>query len=291
MARSQYRILTHPSDVYSVLLVLGMLVVMAVPYRISMGPLAAFAWIVAAGFLNIAVNLVNHNHVHVRTFRVAWLNRVFEILLTLARGSSATFIAMIHNLNHHRHEMTSEDWFETANQGHGPRPLRPFVYVWRTVRRFRQGLAGTRIPEKARRAILLERVVLNAALLGLLILDWKTTLVFVLLPLVVGNGFVVLTNLLHHDGAETGSGVNNSISYLNPLENLLYLNGGYHAMHHLEPSLHWSQLKSAHQLKIAPHAGSGMVRGSMFYHLATHYLLAEEYSWRFRLLPDREDVR
>jgi fatty acid desaturase len=270
------RILAHPADAYSVAVVLGMAAMMVSPYFVAMPPGPAAAWIVTAGFLNIAVNLVNHNHTHRRTFGMGWLNRLFEFMLTLTRGSSATYIAMIHNINHHRHEGRDGDWFSCDNQGTGPRPLRPFVYVWRTVRRFRRGMATMRMPRRIRRSILQERIVLNALLLIALVADWRVTLLYVLIPLTFGNAFVVLTNLLHHDGAAVGPSVENAFSYVNSLENWLYLNGGYHAMHHKMPGLHWSELKAAHARHVAPLIPPDRIRGSMFAHLWKAY---------FRLLP------
>lgn len=73
-------------------------------------------------------------------------------VLTLTRGSSATFIAVIHTRNHHDHEGTERDGFCTTNQGTGPVPLRPFVYVVRTFNRFRQGARTRSMPACLRAA-------------------------------------------------------------------------------------------------------------------------------------------
>lgn len=274
MRGERARFLPYTSDLYSVALVFGMLALMLAPFALSLPPAVAAPWIVFAGFVNIAVNLVNHNHTHVRTFGPEWPNRVFEYLLTLTRGSSATFIAVIHNRNHHHFEGSEEDWFCAANQGDGPRCLRPFVYVARTLNRFRKGARTRSMPARLRRAINREHAALAAFLLVLLALDWRKVVLFVGLPLTLGNSFVVLTNLLHHDGAVVGSRHDVSFTYASPLENLLFLNGGYHAMHHLDPSLHWSRLPEEHARRLAPHASPAMTRWSMFAHLAGAYFLA-----------------
>jgi fatty acid desaturase len=266
--------LPYARDLYSVALVCGMLALMLVPFALALPPLIAAAWILFACFVNIAVNLVNHNHTHVRTFGPEWANRVFEYLLTLTRGSSATFIAVIHNRNHHHFEGSEKDWFCATNQGEGPRPFRPFVYVTRTLDRFRRGARARSMPRRLRRAINREHAALAVFLLLLLWLDWRTLVLYTGLPLIAGNWFTVLTNLLHHDDAVVGSKHDVSFTYLSPLENLLFLNGGYHAMHHLDPSLHWSLLPEAHAERLAPVASPRMTRWSMFAQLFSAYFLA-----------------
>lgn len=266
------RFLQHSSDLYAIALVTGMLALMVVPFALPLPQAVAVAWIVLAAFVNIAVNLVNHNHTHVRTFGPEWANRVFELLLTLTRGSSATFIAVIHNRNHHHHEGTAKDWFAPANQGDGPLPLRPLVYVLRTLNRFRAGARARSMPRRLRAAIRREHAALAVFLLVLLALDWRKVMLFIGVPLTVGNLFVVLTNLIHHDGAAVGSAYDGSFTYTSRLENLLFLNGGYHAMHHLDPALHWSRLPAEHARRLAPHAAPSMVRKSMFAHVVHAWL-------------------
>jgi fatty acid desaturase len=256
--------LPFAADLYSIALVAGMLGLMVLPFAVPLPAPVAAVWIVFAGFVNIAVNLVNHNHTHVRTFGREWANRVFEYLLTLTRGSSATFIAIIHNRNHHHFEGTERDWFAPSNQGDGPPWRRPVVYVMRTLNRFRTGARTRSMPAKLRRAIRREHAALAVFLLALAWLDWQKLVLYVGLPLTFGNLFTVLTNLLHHDGAVAGAGPDVSYSYLSPLENRLFLNGGYHAMHHQEPALHWSELARAHAERLRGRQSPGMERWSMF---------------------------
>jgi fatty acid desaturase len=114
----------------------------------------------------------------------------------------------------------------------------------------------------------------------LLLLDWQKVMLFIGLPLTFGNLFTVLTNLLHHDGAVAGAGHDVSYSYMSPLENLLFLNGGYHAMHHQDPALHWSELPAAHAVRLAPRQAPGMERRSMFAQVVWGYLWSSEANFR-----------
>ena len=256
--------LPYRADLYSIALVLGMLALMLVPFARPLPAAVAVPWIALAGFVNIAVNLVNHNHTHVRTFGRPWLNRAFEYLLTLTRGSSCTFIAIIHNRNHHHYEGSERDWFRPSHQGDGPMWRRPFVYVLGAINNFRKEARVRSMPQKLRSAIRHEHAALAVFLVALAWADYRALVLYVGIPLTFGNWFVVLTNLLHHDGA----GVGGSYSYTSRLENALMLNGGYHAMHHLEPSLHWSELPAAHARH--PRAGA-LTRVSMFGHLFRAY--------------------
>ena len=75
--------------------------------------------------------------------------------------------------------------------------------------------------------------------------------------------FIVFTNLLFHKGCDPSSKINLSKNYTNSVENFLFLNGGYHTIHHLYPRLHWSQLPQMHDKHIAPFIKKELVLNSM----------------------------
>ena len=268
------KLVEYPSDWRSVIWILFTLALMAFPFFQPVPGTLLVPFYLLLFYFGINANLINHNHIHVPTFRVALLNRVFDYMLSITRGASCTFIKFIHN-NHHHFEGKQGDWFDVANEGEGPRVFRPLVYIYRTTRKFKRKVKSVLpdISPELKRKYYLERVVVNAFLLVCLVLNWKATLLYVLPCWIVGNGFVVLTNLLHHRECDVESKENVARDYLSPIENWLFFNGGYHSMHHLKPGTHWSLLPTQHRVFINSKHDPTLESGSMFAYLIQNYCL------------------
>ena len=58
--------------------------------------------------------------------------------------------------------------------------------------------------------------------------------------------------------------------------NWFLFNNGFHSIHHLEPSLHWSLLREAHEEKVAPFIHPNLVQKSLFL-----------YAWRTFIWPGK----
>ena len=115
--------------------------------------------------------------------------------------------------------------------------------------------------------------------LGLLILDWRKTLCFVIVPQLIANLGIVGINFLWHDGCDPEHPVNHSRNFTGPLLNFLALNNGDHGMHHEEPELHWSLLPEAHARHIRPGLHSALEQPSL-----------AGYLWRTFVYPGRRET-
>jgi fatty acid desaturase len=144
-------------------------------------------------------------------------------------------------------------------------PFRPFVYAFRTAVRFkREGKeVFSRMKKRLGRIQNAERVCLLLFFVLILWLDWRKIPHFVILPWVFGNYFIVYTNLLFHKGTDPDAKLTCSLNYLNRIEGWIFLNGGYHTMHHINPNVHWSQLPGQHRIHVEPFIDRKCIRGSM----------------------------
>ncbi|MEE2743563.1 MAG: fatty acid desaturase [Bdellovibrionota bacterium] len=265
MEKSPKKILPYWQDTYSVFMAFLCLFLLVFPLYQDFSLGLSLLWLAVSCLVNFIVNLIDHNHIHVPTFGYRPLNIGFGLFLTLIRGASERFTFIIHNLNHHRYEGSKEDWFWPGNEGKGFLPLRPFIYAFKTGRRFKK--EGKDLFSKMNKEFeaikLAERLILTSFIVFILYTNWAKALIFILVPWVFGNYFIVFTNLIFHKGCDPHSKLGLSKNYTNTLENFLFLNGGYHTIHHLYPRVHWSQLPKMHKLHVEPFINQKYMYNSM----------------------------
>lgn len=189
---------------------------------------------------------IAHNHHHVPTFRHAWLNRPYELLLFLETGVLPFAWTLHHNLGHHK------DYLEQDKD-----PANWRLPDGRVMSRLRYDVSGAlriypelvRIgrghPELFRRFKVWSTIAL--ALLGLFLLidPLKALLLFVAPVPVMYLGLMDNTYMQHSD-LDTASGFTASRNTTSRLYNLISGNLGYHTAHHMKPHVHWSRLPELH---------------------------------------------
>jgi len=91
--------------------------------------------------------------------------------------------------------------------------------------------------------------------LGLGLFDWRRFLLYVYIPHITAQWGIVTMNMLQHDGCDVPSetdtsptvvNFNTSRNFTGGLLNFLTFNNGFHTVHHIHPSMHWSLLPAAH---------------------------------------------
>lgn len=262
------KILFYKEDFYTLfcMFIFSFLLLLPFFYSISM-QLYPF-WLLLSFHFSFCVNLINHNHSHTPIFKNSMLNNLFDYWLTLLRGGSAIFIKIIHNINHHQHVGSKEDWFSPLNQKGGNTLIGSLTYIFYTFKSFRNGAKEfySKMGKDFRRHQKIEKFILILFISILLILSAKKFFLFVLPSWIFGNSFLVYTNLIFHKNCSPEDKYNNSYNFTNLLENTLYFNGGYHTIHHSNPTLHWSLLPSKHQEVIDNKINQKFVKNSMLLH-------------------------
>jgi fatty acid desaturase len=239
----------------------------------ALGMLGYTAWLTA---------VVAHNTVHCPVYRRRWQNSAFQIWVSLSYGFPISEYIPGHNLSHHRYLQAREDVMRTSKVRFRWNLLNvlafPFAVTPAILRGNRRyaSLRGTEDWQRQRR---LETMAVWGMKLGLLALDWRKALCFVVIPQLLANLGIVGINFFWHDGCDPNHPVNHSRNFVGPLLNYLTLNNGYHGMHHAEPGLHWSLLPKAHAERIRPGLHPALEQRS---------LLA--YAWRTFLYPGRRET-
>lgn len=219
-------------------------------------PVAVALWWFT-GFLCFVGAVATHNLIHTPVFRPAWLNDTLRVLTTLWYGQPVSLFVPVHNLSHHRYAQSRRDITRTTKVDHRLNLLNLWHGVgwqrsaFRLCKRFFQDHRArqSRIWRQFRR----ELVVLLVYLVALAALSPVKMVVLVLLPHKLGQFGIKAINFLQHDGCDPDlSSPNHSRNFVGPVFNWWLMNNGYHTIHHLRPTAHWSTLPALHAQRVAP---------------------------------------
>lgn len=201
--------------------------------------------------------IIAHNHMHRPVFYARLWNGMFQVVLMFGSGQPPTGIITAHNERHHVHPDTAHDFVRTSLVGSRWNFVNlvtfPFLSVATMMREKPADLSRwkTLRPRLYRQAVL-ERTVFYTALVLLAALDWRSTLLFLVLPWLGAQLALVGVNLLQHQDCDTASEYDHSRNVTGFPANWILLNNGYHTAHHLRPALHWSLLPDFHRRHVVP---------------------------------------
>lgn len=227
----------------------------------------------------------NHNAVHCPIFHQPWMNRTYQLVLTLIYGHPSSSYVPGHNLSHHRHTQSPRDAMRTTKSrfrwhflngltfmaASAPAMMRGDIQYLKKMRTHNKHWFRQTVRE------LLVLVVVSGALLWL---DWKLALLYWFLPHLYAQWGIVTMNLLQHDGCDTGSLYDHSRNFVGKAVNWWTFNNGYHGIHHMHPGRHWSLAPESHARELAGHIHPNLEVRSL-----------PEYLWKTFFLNRRLDVR
>ena len=213
--------------------------------------------VVASWLMAFVCCIIAHNHMHRPIFYGRFWNRVFQLVLMFGSGQPPTGIITAHNERHHVHPDSENDFVRTSLVRSRWNIVNlvafPFLSIAAMMREKPNDLSRWKIsrPRLYRQAVL-ERSVFYVVLTALVLLDWRATLLFLVMPLLGAQLVLVGVNLLQHQDCDTHSEYDHSRNVKGILVNWILLNNGYHTAHHLKPSLHWSLLPDFHRCHVVP---------------------------------------
>jgi fatty acid desaturase len=244
------RFLRYKADRRPVAWVLTMLAFHALVF-FAASPAIAILCVLPLTIGSMFVAPINHHHQHLGTFRAAWLNRVYDLVLSLQTGIAPYGWVLHHNLGHHvnyLHQRPHESPDESKWTRRDGAQMGRVEYTLDLLLHHQIDIVkvGRRYPKYLRAFIWMKLPLW--ALLGLAIY-WNPANAFlvILLP-----GFLTLAHTAwatyeHHAGRYPTDHYDASVSIVNPLYNRLTCNLGYHTAHHKRPGLHWSLLPALHE--------------------------------------------
>ena len=201
--------------------------------------------------------IIKHNHIHCRTFSSRRWNHAFEYLLGLCTGQSTAAIIPVHNQRHHAQNHTEQDLVRSSLVNFRRNWLNliafPFVAVWLVYRNKSSDFLRWRVEKRELyRRWQTERVIVLGFIALLLLLDWRSTLIYFGVPWLFAQWGIVTINLLQHQDCDHHSKYDHSRNVTGRFINWLFLNNGFHTAHHLRPALHWSRLPKFHHQCVEP---------------------------------------
>ena len=234
------------------------------------------------GYSSWLCAVVAHNTVHAPVFHRRWMNSAFQVWVSLSYGFPISDYIPGHTLSHHRFLQAREDVMRTSKVRFRWNLLNLLAFPFAVTPGILRGNARygkLKRSEAWRRQLRLEVVVVWAAKIGLLALDWRKALCLVVVPQLLANLGIVGINFFWHDGCDPDHPVNHSRNFTSRLLNFVALNNGYHGMHHEEPGLHWSLLPAAHARRIRPGLHPALEQPSLL-----------TYAWRTFVYPGRRET-
>jgi fatty acid desaturase len=221
-----------------------------------------YGWVL---LMAMVASVVNHNALHAPVFRSRGANKIFQVVLGFIYGAPVSIYVPVHNHSHHKYSQTPRDVtrsMKLRSRSNLINTLRAASVIGMDtlkddVRYFKlQRQKGAAIWAQLK----LEAVGLLAYAGVALYLDWKNFLWLVFVPWQVAQGFIVGINYVQHDGCDADNeGYDFARNLTGRAFNWVFLNNGFHSVHHLHPGLHWSKTPAAHAELVAPHIHPNLV--------------------------------
>lgn len=243
----------------------------------EMGTLQIVFWVVANCLLSFICATIVHNSIHVPIFKSRWLNKIFQVVLSLSYGHSTSAYVPGHNFSHHKYVQTPKDAIRTSKARFRLNILNQLFFFFIMSGDILKGeirFVKKMYVERPNwfRQYLIEMVIVIGLKVVLAIVNWKCFLLFVFVPHQYAAWGIVGTNYFQHDGCDEEHPYNHSRNFTGGLLNWLLFNNGYHGAHHMKPNLHWSLYPEYHANNLRPFIHPELDRESLLGYLFTTHI-------------------
>lgn len=202
-------------------------------------------------FMAISVAVIAHNHNHVPVWKSRTMNIFMDYWLTVFYGFPAFGWIPTHNRNHHNLNNKDGDFtityrlseknnlltllsYPSISSFFQQKPIRDYLKML-----YKNNRTGFYFA-------IFQYVALALLYIGGVMLDWKKTLLFIVIPHQVALFSILIFNYLQHVHADEESDMDHSRNFTGFL-NVLLFNNGYHTIHHKRANLHWSLTPAEHK--------------------------------------------
>ncbi|MFN8674421.1 MAG: fatty acid desaturase [Candidatus Sericytochromatia bacterium] len=235
-------------DIISVLLVIFIIYISILPIYFELN---TFYIIIIVGLLAFAkpiTSLIQHNHVHLNIFNYKPLNVIFDLLLAISTGHICSEWILHHNIGHHKSVINSEnDTSRVKNLKTGKYMTKMEYILTGSIKIYPEcfKIALNFYKEGKKYYLIkfiLESIFIISLHIFLLLVNFKMTMFFLLIPNIINRALVWLGAYWNHLEVPSNSIYDSANMYEGPIFNFISFNIGYHVVHHEKPTLHWSKL-------------------------------------------------
>jgi len=234
-------------------------------------PLSLLTFVVLS-YYSFAGATIVHNTMHSRCFHSRTLEHIWHHVLSLTYGHPVSTFVPGHNLSHHRYTQTRMDPMRTTKLRYKWNLMNGIMFqptvawdVFKMDVRYLslKSLQGDDFYTKSCR----EWIVVGVSQVALLLLNWRCFFVYVWAPHFFAQWGIVSMNMLQHDGCDVNVDLDSSVevknwngarNFVGPVINYLTFNNGYHTIHHMYPTMHWSRLPEEHKRQVKPHVHAAL---------------------------------
>ena len=255
--------LKHSADLKTIFYLLLTTALFFVQWKIG------FYWpvYIVSLYFAITVAVIAHNHNHVPMWKSSFLNNFFDNWITLLYGFPAFAWTPTHNKNHHKFNNKEGDYTITYRISERNNLFTLLTYPSISSYFQQSPVMGHLKCLYATKRNKFYLAILQYVTLGLFIgitlwLDWRKSLLYVVIPQQVALFTVMIFNYIQHVHADEESKYDHSRNFVSRFTNFMMFNNGYHTAHHNKASTHWSQLPEAHARiahLIAPHLNQQVI--------------------------------
>ena len=228
-------------------------------------------------FMSISVAVMAHNHNHLPMWKSKIMNILTDNWLTVFYGFPVFAWIPTHNANHHKFVNKEPDYTRTWRFTERNNLFTVLTYP-SVSGFFQQSVVMNHFKETFSRnknkffLYGLQFVVLISWIVGAFVIGgWEKALVYVVLPQQLSLFSVLLFNYVQHVHADEETKYNSSRNFTGIL-NFLLFNNGLHTIHHIHPTIHWSETPQEHA-KIEHLIDDSLIESSFWYFLFKSYIL------------------
>ncbi len=225
----------------------------------------------------ISAGVMVHNHRHVPIWKNQTLNTVTDCWLTLLYGYPVFGWIPTHLQNHHVHTNTEPDYTKTYAFSE-KNNLWTLIYYpmysggvqQKAISAYLKKLYKNERPKFWQHV--LQIISIAILLITVFVIDWKSALLYVILPHQIALNSVLIFNYVQHIHADEESEYNHSRN-IEGFLNVFLFNNGLHTAHHIKPHLHWSRLPEFHseiRRKIDPR----LIEKNLIWYLIRQYIIS-----------------
>ena len=221
------------------------------------GAFERFAFFLLTAFLSFLGAVTVHNAIHVPISKSKTVNKVFQVVLSLWYGHTASAYVPGHNLSHHRNLQTQRDIMSTYKMRFKSNFLNGFLFSPTIMMSTGKNdaayfAAQAKLGRPIYKQMQVELFTFVCLQLMLASYDTRRWLFVFFLPQLVGKYMIISMNTLQHDGCDEYSKYNHSRNFVDPWLNYFAFNNGYHGIHHMYPGKHWALTKMEHDRRVSP---------------------------------------